>query len=87
MKRLQEAEVFRRPGQRLHPSGKRRQELEEVLLSADMGVPTVTWLMEELKTKVSESPGIDKGEIVKLLKESSTAHINSVTLFWDKKLF
>ena len=45
------------------------QELEEVLLSADMGVPTMTWIMEALKKEVRESPGIEKGEIVKLLKE------------------
>ena len=45
------------------------QELEEVLLSADMGVPTMTWIMEALKKEVPESPGIEKGEIVKLLKE------------------
>ena len=45
------------------------QELEEVLLSADMGVPTMTWIMEALKKEVRESPGIEKEEIVKLLKE------------------
>jgi len=45
------------------------QELEEVLLSADMGVPTMTWIMEALKKEVRESPGIEKGDIVKLLKE------------------
>ena len=45
------------------------QELEEILLSADMGVPTMTWIMEALKKEVRESPGIEKGEIVKLLKE------------------
>ena len=45
------------------------QELEEVLLSADMGVPTMIWIMEALKKEVRESPGIEKGEIVKLLKE------------------
>ena len=45
------------------------QELEEVLLSADMGVPTMTWIMEALKKEVRESPGIEKGEIIKLLKE------------------
>lgn len=45
------------------------QELEEVLLSADMGVPTMTWIMEALKKKVLESPSIEKEEIVKLLKE------------------
>ena len=45
------------------------QELEEVLLSADMGVPTMTWIMEALKKEVRESPGIEKGKIIKLLKE------------------
>ena len=45
------------------------QELEEVLLSSDMGVPTMIWIMEALKKEVRESPGIEKGEIVKLLKE------------------
>ena len=45
------------------------QELEEVLLSADMGVPTMIWIMEALKKEVRESPGIEKGEIIKLLKE------------------
>jgi len=45
------------------------QELEEVLLSADMGVPTMIWIMEALKKEVRESPGIEKGEIVKFLKE------------------
>lgn len=45
------------------------QELEEVLLSADMGVPTMTWIMEALKKEVRESPGTEKEEIVKLLKE------------------
>jgi len=45
------------------------QELEEILLSADMGVPTMIWIMEALKKEVRESPGIEKGEIVKLLKE------------------
>ncbi len=45
------------------------QELEEVLLSADMGVPTMTWIMEALKKEVRESPGIEKEKIIKLLKE------------------
>ena len=45
------------------------QELEEALLSADMGVPTMTWIMEALKKEVRESPCIEKGEIIKLLKE------------------
>ena len=45
------------------------QELEEILLSADMGVPTMTWVMEALKKEVRESPDIEKGEIIKLLKE------------------
>ena len=45
------------------------QELEEVLLSADMGVPTMIWIMEALKKGVRESPGIEKGEIIKILKE------------------
>ena len=45
------------------------QELEDVLLSADMGVPTMTWIMEALKKEVRESPGIEKEKIVKLLKE------------------
>ena len=45
------------------------QELEDVLLSADMGVPTMTWVMEALKKEVRESPSIEKEKIVKLLKE------------------
>jgi len=45
------------------------QELEDVLLSADMGVPTMTRIMEALKKKVLESPSIEKAEIIKLLKE------------------
>ena len=39
------------------------QELEEVLLSADMGVPTMTWIMEALKKEVLESPGIEKEKL------------------------
>jgi len=38
-------------------------------LSADMGVPTMTWIMEALKKEVRESPGIEKEKIIKLLKE------------------
>ena len=45
------------------------QELEDVLLSADMGVPTMTWIMKALKKEVRESPSIEKEKIVKLLKE------------------
>jgi fused signal recognition particle receptor len=45
------------------------QELEEVLLTADMGMPTMTWVMEELKKRVRESSVVNKEEIIKLLKE------------------
>ena len=45
------------------------QEWAEVLLSADMGVPTMTWIMEALKKEIRDSPGTGKEEIVKLLKE------------------
>ena len=45
------------------------RELEEVLLVADMGIPTMTWVMEELKKGVHESLVREKAEIIKLLKE------------------
>ena len=45
------------------------QDLEEVLLAADMGIPTMTWVMEELKKGVHESLVREKAEIIKLLKE------------------
>ena len=45
------------------------RELEEVLLVADMGIPTMTWGMEELKKGVHESLVREKAEIIKLLKE------------------
>jgi len=45
------------------------QELEEALLLADMGVPTMIWIIEALKKEARESASIEKGEIVKLLKE------------------
>jgi len=44
------------------------QELEEVLLAADMGIPTMTWVIEELKKGVRESLVTKKEEIIKLLK-------------------
>ena len=44
------------------------QELEEVLLAADMGIPTMTWVIEELKKGVRESLVTKKEEILKLLK-------------------
>jgi fused signal recognition particle receptor len=42
---------------------------EEVLLASDIGVPTMNWIMEELKKKVRESTVVKKEEIVQLLKE------------------
>ena len=45
------------------------EELEEVLLASDIGVPTMTWVMEELKKEVRESTVVKKEEIVQLLKE------------------
>ena len=45
------------------------EELEEVLLASDIGVPTMTWVMEELKKEVRESTVLKKEEIVQLLKE------------------
>jgi len=45
------------------------QELEEVLLTADMGMPTMTWVMEELKKGVRGSSVVNKEEIIQLLKE------------------
>jgi len=45
------------------------QELEELLLLADMGIPTVTWIMEELKKRVHKSLIREKEEIIKHLKE------------------
>ncbi len=45
------------------------QELEDILLFADMGFPTMTWVMEELKKKVRESPGASKEEVVEFLKK------------------
>ena len=44
------------------------QELEEVLLIADIGFPTMKWIMEELKKGVRESLIREKKEIIKLLK-------------------
>ena len=45
------------------------QDLEEVLLAADMGIPTMTWVIEELKKRARGSLVIGKEEIIKLLKE------------------
>ncbi|MDP7557033.1 MAG: signal recognition particle-docking protein FtsY [Nitrospinaceae bacterium] len=45
------------------------QELEEVLLIADMGVPTMTWIMEELKKGVATSLIREKEGILNHLKE------------------
>ncbi|MBT3514510.1 MAG: signal recognition particle-docking protein FtsY [Nitrospina sp.] len=45
------------------------QELEEVLLTADMGMPTITWIMEELKKGVKGSSVLNKEEIIKHLKK------------------
>jgi fused signal recognition particle receptor len=45
------------------------EELEEVLLASDIGVPTMTWVMGELKKEVRESTVVKKEEIVQLLKE------------------
>ena len=45
------------------------QELEEVLLIADMGIPTVTWIMEELKKRAHKSLIREKEKIIKHLKE------------------
>ena len=45
------------------------EELEEVLLASDIGVPTMTWVMGELKKEVRESTVEKKEEIVQLLKE------------------
>jgi fused signal recognition particle receptor len=45
------------------------EELEEVLLASDIGVPTMIWVMGELKKKVRESTVVKKEEIVQLLKE------------------
>jgi len=45
------------------------QELEEVLLVADMGIPTVSWIMEELKKGVHKFLIREKKEIIKYLKE------------------
>ena len=45
------------------------QDLEEVLLAADMGIPTMTWVIEELKKRARGSLVIEKEEIIKLLKE------------------
>jgi len=44
------------------------QELEEVLLMADVGIPTMTWIMEELKKGVGKSLIREKGVIIKHLK-------------------
>ncbi len=45
------------------------QELEEVLLFADMGVPTMSWVIAELKKTVRESPSASKEEVLELLKK------------------
>jgi fused signal recognition particle receptor len=45
------------------------EELEEVLLASDIGVPTMTWVMGELKKEVRGSTVVKKEEIVQLLKE------------------
>jgi len=45
------------------------QELEEVLLSSDMGMPTMNWVMEKLKKEVRESSVENKEEVIKILKE------------------
>ena len=45
------------------------EELEEVLLASDIGVPTMNWVMGELKKEVRESTVEKKEEIVQLLKE------------------
>ena len=45
------------------------QELEEVLLFADMGVPTMRWVIAELKKTVRKSPSASKEEVVELLKK------------------
>ncbi|HIF02850.1 MAG TPA: signal recognition particle-docking protein FtsY [Nitrospinaceae bacterium] len=45
------------------------EELEEVLLASDIGVPTMTWVMGELKKEMQESTVEKKEEIVQLLKE------------------
>ena len=45
------------------------QELEEVLLMADVGIPAMNWIMEELKKGVAKSLIRDKEGIVKYLKE------------------
>ena len=45
------------------------QELEEVLLASDMGMTTMSWVMEELKKGVRESSVKNKEEIIKILKE------------------
>ena len=45
------------------------QELEEVLLGADMGIPMVTWIMGELKKGVYKSLVREKEELIKHLKK------------------
>jgi fused signal recognition particle receptor len=45
------------------------QELEEVLLTTDMGMPTMIWVMEELKKGMRASSVVNKEEIIQLLKE------------------
>ena len=45
------------------------QEIEDVLLIADMGIPTVTWIMEELEKGVHKSLIREKEEIIKYIKE------------------
>ena len=45
------------------------EELEEVLLASDIGMPTMTWVMGELKKEVRGSTVVKKEEIVQLLKE------------------
>ncbi len=45
------------------------QELEDVLLMADVGVPTMHWIMEELKSGVAKSLIREKSEIISHLKE------------------
>ena len=56
------------------------QDLEEVLLAADMGIPTMTWVMEELKKRARGSLVIEKEEIIKLLKELLLHILNQLHL-------
>ena len=56
------------------------QELEELLLAADMGIPTMTWIMEELKKGVHQSIIRKKEEIIKHLKELLVSILEEVQL-------